>query len=475
MKLSLEHTATDLTRMIRDRKVSAEEVMCATLLRIAEVNPLLNAIVSMVPPEQALDMARESDRILAESGPMGPLHGLPFAVKDLEETKGLLTTCGSPLFKRYIPNSDSLMVARLRAAGALIIGKTNVPEFGFGSQTYNTLFGATLNAYDQSRTAGGSSGGAAVAIASRMMALADGSDHGGSLRNPAAFNNVYGFRPSPGRIPELSGDRYSLSLPVLGPMARTVDDLALLFSVQAGPDRRVPASYQQNGADFAVIRAASAKGKRIGWLGDLDGKLPMEDGILALCTAGLIVLQEAGAEIEPAQLGFSQEIIWESWSKLRNWSVATRLGDAFQDPARRDLLKPEAQWEIERGLRLSGQEVAAQIEHRNAWLRRALVLFETYDVLVLPSAQVFPFAVTQHWPSEVAERGMDSYHRWMEVVTPATLGGLPTVSVPVGFNSEGLPMGMQIIGAPGDDLAVLELAKAYDEATFWPIRQKPAI
>lgn len=470
-----ERSACDLTRMISTRAISAEALMRAVLDEIERVNPKVNAIVSLVPREDALAMARESDRVLAETGPVGPLHGLPFAVKDLEETTGLLTTHGSPLFKNNIPDEDSLMVSRLRAAGALIIGKTNVPEFGFGSQTYNTIFGTTLNAYDQTRTAGGSSGGAAVALALRMVPLADGSDHGGSLRNPAAFNNVYGFRPSPGRIPDLDGDRFNLGLPVLGPMARNIDDLALLFSVQAGPDWRVPASRQEPGAGFAPVRAATVNGLRIGWLGDLEGQLPMEAGVLELCTAGLAALEGLGAAVEPARLGFAQEAIWKSWTTLRSWSAAFRLGDVYRDTARRDLLKPEAQWEVEQGLGLSGHEVAAQIEQRNGWLRQALALFERYDVLALPSAQVFPFAATQHWPREVAGRTMDSYHRWMEVVTPATLGGLPALSAPVGFNAAGLPMGLQLIGRPGGDLAVLQLGKAYDEATGWPERNKPRL
>lgn len=470
-----EHSATALTGMLKSRLISAEELMRATLERIAHINPAVTAIVSLIPPEQALEMARASDRHLAAHGPMGPLHGLPFMVKDLEETKGIVSSFGSPLFKHHIPAEDSLMVARLRAAGALVIGKTNVPEFGFGSQTYNPVFGPTLNAYDQSRTAGGSSGGAAVALALRMVALADGSDHGGSLRNPAAFNNVYGFRPSPGRIPDLKNDCYSLGLPVLGPMARTVDDLALLFSVQAGPDSRVPVSIQQDGADFAGIQPAAMKGMRIGWLGDLDGVLPMETGVLSLCAAGLAVLQALGADIEPAHLGFPQAAIWESWTTLRSWTAAFRFGALYEDEAQRTLLKPEIQWEIEQGMRLSGFEVAAQIEQRNGWLRHLLRLFETYDALVLPSAQVFPFAVTQHWPREIAGRQMDSYHRWMEVVTPATLGGLPALSVPVGFNAAGLPMGMQLIGPPGADKAILRLAKAYDEATAWPQKHPPAL
>lgn len=470
-----EQNALELAAQLRARKISAEELMRATLARIEQVNPVVNAVISQIPEEEALRMARQSDKTLAESGPVGPLHGLPMAIKDLEETAGLLSSYGSPLFKENIPTADSLMVARLRAAGALIIGKTNVPEFGFGSQTYNTLFGTTLNAYDQTRTAGGSSGGAAVALAMRMLPLADGSDHGGSLRNPAAYNNVYGFRPSPGRIPDINGDRFSLGLPVLGPMARTIDDLALLFSVQAGPDPRVPVSACLPGNAFAPVQAADLKGKRIGWLGDLDGHLPIEPGILELCRAGLETFQNLGAEVEAVRLELAPEIIWQSWRALRSWQTAARLNPVYQDPTRRDLFKPEIQWEIEQGLALSGLEIAAQIEQRNNWLRHALALFVRYDILVLPSAQIFPFAASQTWPREVAGRKMDSYHRWMEVVAPATLGGLPALNVPVGFSPDGLPMGMQLMGPPGGDLAILQFGKSYDAATGWPERVKPAL
>lgn len=467
--------ACGLARMITSRTISAEELMRETLDQIGRFNPKVNAVVSLIPHEQALAQARASDRLLAKTGPVGPLHGLPFAVKDLEEAAGLPTTLGSPLFRNNIPAKDSLMVSRLRAAGAIIIGKTNVPEFGFGSQTYNTVFGTTLNAYDQSRTAGGSSGGAAVALALRMLPLADGSDHGGSLRNPAAFNNVYGFRPSPGRIPDLNGDRFGLGLPVLGPMARNIDDLALLFSVQTGPDARVPVSCPEPGASFASLQTNAVSGLRIGWLGDLEGALPMEAGILSLCEAGLTVLDGLGATVELAKLGFPQEAIWQSWCTLRAWNIAFRLGEAYHDPARRDLLKPEAQWEVEQGLGLSGQDIATQIEQRNNWLRHALSLFERYDFLALPSAQTFPFTAEQHWPHEIAGQAMDSYHRWMEVVTPATLGGLPALSVPLGFSEAGLPMGMQLIGPPRGERAVLQLTKAYDEATGWPQRKPPPL
>ncbi|MGE4482567.1 amidase [Acidocella sp.] len=463
----LNSSARDLLLAIRAKTFSAVDLMRLTYARINKVNPLVNAIITLLPEDRALAMARRADEELAAGQPCGPLHGLPFAVKDLEETAGLRTTYGSLLYKDHIPESDSLMVARLRAAGALIIGKTNVPEFGFGSQTYNEIFGPTRNAYCHALTAGGSSGGAAVALATRMLALADGSDHGGSLRNPAAFNNIFGFRPTPGLIPSLSGDAFTLSLSTLGPMARNIPDLALLLSVQAGADKAVPVSWPEGGLTFSNQLRANISGRRIGWLGDLAGQLQVEPGILALCEAALATLATLGAKIEETELGFAQERIWRSWSGLRAWGIAHKLDTVMRNPHQRDVLKPEAQWEAEQGLRLSALDVAHFIDERTAWFRHALNLFEHYDYLVLPAAQVFPFPAQTHWPHTINGVAMDSYHRWMEVVTPATLGGLPALSVPVGFDEQGRPMGMQLIGKPRGELELLQLAMAYDEATGW--------
>ena len=460
-------TARELLAAIAEKRVSAVEVMEATYRRLALVNPRLNAVVSVLPEEDALALARAADAKLAAGELPGALHGLPFAVKDLEETAGIRTTYGSPLYADNLPAADSPMVARLRQAGALIIGKTNVPEFGFGSQTYNPVFGATRNAYQPEMTAGGSSGGAAVALAARMLALADGSDHGGSLRNPAAFNNVFGLRPSPGLIPDPSPDAFSLSLATLGPMARNVPDLALLLSVQAGADPAIPVTWPEKPCSYHEVLQADLTGARIGWLGDLGGVLPMEPGILALCEAGLQALPARGLVVEAASIGFDAERIWESWAGLRAWSIAHRFNDVIRDPYRRDLLKSEAQWEVEQGLRLSGLDVARHIETRTLWMQQALQLFARHDYLALPSAQVFPFPVETHWPRAINGVAMDSYHRWMQVVTPVTLAGLPALNVPVGFNARGLPMGMQLIGRPRDELGVLRLGHLYDEATGW--------
>ncbi|GAB0114326.1 amidase [Acidisoma sp. C75] len=464
-------SATALVEAIATRRLSAAETMAAFLDRIERINPGVNALVSLRPRAALMAEAEAADRQAGH----GPLHGLPIAIKDLENAAGLPTTQGSPLFRDALAEADSPMVARLRAAGAIIIGKTNVPEFGFGSHTYNPIFGTTRNAYDQSRSAGGSSGGAAVALATRMLPLADGSDHGGSLRNPAAFNNIYGMRPSFGRIPAEAMDAFAASPGVLGPMARSVEDLALLLAVQAGPDPAMPLSIRQTGAAITAPLDTSIAGRRIGWLGDLGGYLAMEPGILALCEEGLRVLEDLGCIVEPLSLGFSMAELWEAWTTIRSWGIAAALGEAYADPAKRPLLKPEAQWEVARGLALSGQAVSAALAARTRFFHHLRGLFARFDHLALPSAQVFPFPAEWRWPQEIAGRAMDSYHRWMEVVVPATAAQSPAISLPLGFDGRGLPMGMQILGPYAQELSCLQLAAAYDRATRWPERRKPPL
>ncbi len=467
-------SATELARAIADGALSSVAVMEAFLDRIDAINPAVNAIVSRVERPALLAQAAAHDRILAEHGPMGPLHGLPIAVKDLVAAAGLPNTMGSPLFRDQVPQTDAIMVARLRAAGAIIIGKTNVPEFGFGSQTYNTVFGTTLNAYDRTRTAGGSSGGAAVALATRMVPLADGTDQGGSLRNPAAFNNVFGFRPSFGRIPSEAADVFAAAASVLGPMARSVADLALLLSVQVGPDARAPLAAGQTAAAVTAPLDVPVAGRRIGWLGDFGGYLAIEPGILPLCDSALGVFEGLGVHVEPIAIGFPMAELWEAWTVLRGWEIAGNLGEAYADPTKRALLKPEAQWEIARGLGRSGTEITRALAVQTRWYLHLLGLFERFDHLALPSAQVFPFPAELHWPRSVGGREMDTYHRWMEVAIGATMARLPSLNVPVGFNEAGLPMGMQIIGRFQDELSCLQVGQAYDLATRWPDR-RPAL
>ncbi len=383
--------AHQLAERIRLRQVSCREVMQAYLAHIERFNPRVNALVSLLPAERLLEEADARDGELARGEWRGWMHGLPHAIKDLSLTRGIRTTLGSPLYRDYIPERDGIMVERIRAAGAILIGKTNTPEFGLGSQTYNPLFGATACAYDERLSAGGSSGGAAAALALHLVPVADGSDMMGSLRNPAAFNNVIGFRPSQGRVPfDDSADLFFDQLGYEGPMGRSVRDTALLLSVQAGADRRAPLSIAEPGARFAAPLERDFEGTRLGWLGDLDGYLPMQDGILQMCQRALGDFRSLGCEIEEANLGFAPERLWECWRTLRHWLVAGSLGGVHADPAKRALLKPEALWEVENGLRLGADAVFRASVIRSDWYRAIGRLFERYDYLLLPSAQVFP-------------------------------------------------------------------------------------
>ena len=468
--------ARTLAQAISRRDVSCREVMLAYLDRIERLNPRVNAIVSLQDRDRLIARADERDAQLARGQRLGWMHGFPIAVKDLVATAGIRTTLGSPLLREFVPVEDSIMVARLKAAGAIVIGKTNTPEFGLGSQTYNPVFGATGNAYDAKKTAGGSSGGAAVAVALRMVPVADGSDMMGSLRNPAAYNNVLGFRPSYGRIPAgpPAPEVFLQQLSSDGPMTRTVADLALLLSTQAGPDLRAPLSIREDPARFAAPLQRDFASTRIAWLGDLGGYLPFEDGVLDLCRAALKSLEEVGCVVEEFVPSFSYASLWNAWCVLRHWLVCGRLGDLYRDPAKRERIKPEALWEIERGLALKATEVFEASRIRTSWYQLLRELFETYEYIALPSAQVFPFDATTHWPQEIAGRKMDTYHRWMEVVVPGSMSGGPAINVPVGFNAAGLPMGMQIIGARHADFAVLQLGYAYELATQWVAKHPPS-
>jgi len=465
--------ALALAALLERRAVSAEEVMAATLDRIAAINPGLNAIVSLRPADGLLAEARESDRRRAAGEAGGWLTGLPFAVKDLQNTAGIRTTHGSPLHAGDVPDSDDLLPARLRAAGAILIGKTNTPEFGLGSHSYNPVFGVTRNPYDPARSAGGSSGGAAAALAARLVAVADGSDMMGSLRNPAAFCNVYGFRPSHGRVPATPGGETMLTrLSTDGPMARSVTDLAALLDVLAVPDGRLPHGFSRH-APFGAALDRDIAGRRIGWLGDWGGHLPIEPEVLALCEAALAAFAGLGAHVEGLAPVFDAARLWQAWTRLRAFSIAGGKRDLFADPHKRALMKPELVAEIEHGLALSAMEVHAAGVIQSDWFAAAAGLFDRFDVLALPSAQLFAFPAEWTWPRTVAGRAMDSYHRWMEVVVPASLAGLPTLSVPVGFSAGGLPMGLQLIGRHGADADVLAIGQAWHRATDWPRRRPP--
>ncbi|TIQ38432.1 MAG: amidase [Mesorhizobium sp.] len=461
-------SGVELAGEIRQRHLSVREVVSAFLDRIDAVNPLVNAIVSL---RERADIVAEADRAdahLAQGGAAGSLFGLPIAIKDLALTKGLRTTFGSPIFADFVPQEDDFFVERLRRAGAIIIGKTNVPEFGLGSNTYNNVFGPTLNAFDPALTAGGSSGGAAVALALDMVPVADGSDFGGSLRNPAAFNNVYGFRPSQGLVPAGPDiDVFHAQMGVEGPMGRNVADIALLLDEQAGYHQRAPLSYDTHGSFLEGLRAKTTGG-RIAWLGDLGGHLPMEPSILNLCESALARFAEASFHAEALLPDVDFEALWQAFVTLRQASSGCGLKAHYDNPEKRRLLKSEAVWEVEQAIRLSAPQVHAATVRRSSWHRMLLSLFERFDLIVLPTAQVFPFEVTTHWPKEVAGRTMDSYHRWMQVSAFATLGGCPALNVPVGFDGKARPMGMQLIGRPRGDLAVLQAGAAYEATLPWP-------
>jgi len=465
--------ALDLSAAIKQREISCREVMQAYLEQIARHNPRVNALISLRPEEELLREADQYDRELARGEYRGWLHGIPQAPKDLAACKGLVTSMGSPLFARQITAHDAYPVQRMREAGAIFIGRSNVPEFGLGSHTYNTVFGITGNAYAPALSAGGSSGGAAVALALRMLPVADGSDMMGSLRNPAAWNNVYGLRPSQGRVPGgPSPDVFVQQLGVEGPMGRSVADVAALLRTQAGYTPAAPLSLRgTDDLDAALERDFSAA--RIGWLGDFNGYLATEPGVMALCEAGLDQFRALGIAVEPCQPGYDMARLWRCWLVHRKWLVAGMLGAVCANPDQRAQIKPEALWEIESAQTLTAAEVYRASVERSDWYRALLKLFEHYDYLLAPSAQVFPFDNTGHWPQHIAGRTMDTYHRWMEVVIGATLAGLPAISVPIGFNPAGLPMGVQLIGKPQADMAVLQLAHAHEQSARWVQRRPP--
>jgi amidase len=465
-------SATALSKAIHAREVSCLEVMAACLARVERLNPKVNAIVSLADPESLLREAGVRDAQLARGESMGWMHGFPQAPKDLTAVAGMPTSSGSPFLKGTVAASDSVMASRMRAAGSIFIGRTNVPEFGLGSHTYNTVFGTTGNAWNPAKTAGGSSGGAAVALALDMLPVADGSDMMGSLRNPAGWNNVYGMRPSLGRVPYGPGaDLFFQQLGTEGPMARNADDMAHLMAVQAGYDPRTPLAQGEAPGAFAVPAQRDFKGARVAWMGDYNGYLATEPEVMDLCGASLEYFADIGCSVDAAQPDFDMARLWECWLTLRAFLVAGNLRPHYENPARRARLKPEAAWEVERGMALPASTVFEASAARSAWYTALLRLFESYEFLVLPSAQVFPFDAAVHWPATVGGRAMDTYHRWMEVVIGATLAGLPAASVPAGFSADGLPLGLQIIGRPRADAAVLQLAMAWQRATPFGARR----
>jgi amidase len=461
-------TATELMAGIRARHVSVTEVVLAHLAQIERLNPKVNAIVTLTA-ERALDEARAKDAALARGELTGPLFGLPIAHKDLTPTRGIRTTWGSLIYRDHVPEQDSLIVERLRAAGAITVGKTNTPEFGAGSQTFNEVFGRTLNPYDVSKTCGGSSGGAAVALACGMVPVADGSDMGGSLRNPAAFCNVVGLRPSPGRVPTWPAEPAWSPFSVEGPMARTVQDTALLLSAMAGPDRRSPIAIAEPGERFRKPLDRDFTGVRIAWSRDLGG-LPIDPRVTAVLDSQRPSFELLGCIIEDGQPDFSDaREIFQTW---RAWLFAVRYGPLLA--AHRHQMKDTLTWNIEQGRALTGRALGDAEVKRTRLYQRVREFMEIHEFLVLPVTQVPPFDVTQPYVTEINGIPQPTYLDWMRVCSDITVTGLPAVSVPGGFTAEGLPVGMQIVGRHQDDWGVLPLAPAFEGATgFW--KRRPAI
>jgi amidase len=459
--------AVGLSKAIHRRDISCVEVLDAYLAQIDRLNPQVNAIVAMPAREGLHAQATERDKQLNNKQSLGPLHGFPQAPKDIAPLAGLVTTNGSPIFAGQITKVDSAANARVRESGAIFIGRTNSPEFGLGAHTYNRVYGITRNAFNPAHSAGGSSGGAGVALALRMLPVADGSDMMGSLRVPAAFNNVFGFRPSVGCVPHGPGDDvFFQQFSVTGPMARNVPDLALLLGVQAGFDPRLPLTRRQDDPRlFAQPLERDLRGVRVGWLGDLGGHLPMDPELLALTQRSLEHFKAIGCVVEAAEPRFDFEQLWRAWITLRSFTFSGGHAQHYHDSARRSQLKPEAIWEIERGLALTGPEIFEAAKVRTAWYQELIRLFQQFDFLIMPTTQVFPFEAQEHWPKELAGKRMDTYHRWMQSVVPVTMTGLPTLGAPAGFGAAGLPAGIQIIGPTQTDFSVLQLGHAYDLAS----------
>lgn len=484
----VDWSAAELSVGIRTRKVTCVEVMTAYLDQIDEFNPQVNAIVALRPRAELLAEAEEKDRLLKAGKIQGWMHGFPQAVKDLANVKGMKTSIGffRPPFDAQPATADSLFVERVRAAGAIFIGKTNTPEFGLGSHTYNNVFGTTTNAYDQTKTAGGSSGGAAVAVALKMLPVADGSDFFGSLRNPPGWNNVFGLRPSYGRIPGL-GEAFVSQGGVEGPIARTALDLALMLRTMSGYDVRYPNSIEEDPQPLAELEG-SFHGKKVAWLGDLGGYFPMEPEVLQVTSKALDDLRAIGMSVDtlnefPKFGSFqSSADFWPTWLVFRHWLVGGLVAPLAANPTLRAAMKPEALYELD-GLvsgadgnpAITGLDVYNASAKRTAIYHAFRTLFETYDYVVLPTAQLFPFDAEIAWPTSVNGVEMSSYHRWMEVTAIGTLLGAPTLAMPAGFSEAGLPIGLQVIGRNHDDASLMDLAAAWEAQTQWVQRVPPPL
>jgi amidase len=462
-------SARELALLIRARKLSAREVMAAHLQRISRVNPKINAIVAKLDDDKCLALADDADLGLARGEKIGPLHGLPFAFKDLEAAVGFPCTRGSPIFKGDMPTEDTVLVERLRAAGVVPIGKTNVPELGMGSHTYNKVYGTTLNPHDLTKSAGGSSGGAGAALAAGLLPLADGSDLGGSLRNPASFNNIVALRPTVGLVPVAPTAMPFLGFSVKGPMARSVADAAFLLSTMAGSDPRDPEGYPVDPAVFARPLERSFRGVRVAWCPDLGG-LPLDRRVRSVLQGQRKTFEDLGCIVEDAcpDLSGADKVfldlrLWASW-----WALAPVLEN------HREQMKPEAIWQIEAGARITSADVARAMARHGEILERMRRFQEKYEFLACAVSQVPPFDAKLDWPHEIEGVRMESYVAWMKSAYWITVTFRPALSVPAGFTPEGLPVGIQIVGRHRDDLGVLQMGHAFEQATGFG-RKRPAV
>lgn len=457
-----------LAQSIRTRKVSAREVMSAFVRRIESVNPKINAIVAKLEDDRCLALAAEADRRLARGDDVGPLHGLPFAFKDLDPAVGFPMTRGSRIFKDFMPSEDSVLVERLRGAGVLPIGKTNVSEFGMGSHSYNDVYGTTLNPYDLAKSAGGSSGGAGAALAAGLLPLASGSDLGGSLRNPASFNNVVALRPTVGLVPVAPVALPFLGFTVKGPLARSVADAAFLLSAMAGAHPRDPGCFPSNPSVFARPLERDLKGTRVAWCLDLGG-LPLDRRVCSVLEAQRKTFAGLGCEVEdvcPDLTGADEVFL-----TIRAWNYWHTLGPLLEK--HRALMKEEAIWQIESGSRYSGAEIAQAMSRHGELMERMRRFQEKYEFLVCAVNPIPPFDAVMHWPREIEGVAMENYLSWMKSAYWISATFHPAISVPAGFTDDGLPVGIQIVGRYRDDLGVLQIAHAFEQATAFGLRRPP--
>lgn len=459
--------ATELAQLVRSRQLSVRELLSIHITQIERLNPSVNAICTL-NIEEAVTNADDLDNQLSAGCEPGPLFGLPIAIKDLVDVAGLPTTKGSPLYQNVVAKHDALIVQRLRNAGAIILGKTNVPEFGAGSHTFNTVFGVTRNPYDLSKSAGGSSGGSAAALSCGMIAIADGSDYGGSIRNPPNFNSVVGLRPTPGRVPNVPTTDPWGSLNLLGPMGRTVADTSLLLSVIAGLDPRDPIALCESPAQFNTVADVDLSSCKVAYSPDL-GMLPVENEVTEVIEKSLPLLTDLGCNIDIGHPNLTGGE--EAFDTIRAMGFAREYRKTLRDY--RDKLKDTVIWNIERGLALSSDQIIKANHLRTKQFINMQSFLENFDVLILPVSQVLPFPIENEWVDEINGVQMDTYIDWMRSCSHITMTSHPALSLPCGFTSTGLPVGVQIVGKYRKEAFLLSFAAAWEEVINVTTKRPP--